>query len=125
MTSNRIIYLLQCSEQQTEPPPSNKFAVTVNQWVIYDSYVEYEYQKELQDEQERLAKLCDPKRAMKKFCPDKQIDEEEKNDLEDKFLRAARILERMVVQNIYCDIALGMTIKCAMSYSKIQSLYKK
>ena len=120
MMSNRIIYLLQCSEQQTEPPPSNKFAVTVNQWVIYDSYVEYEYQKELQDEQERLAKLCDPKRAMKKFCPDKQIDEEEKNDLEDKFLRAARILERMVVQNIYCDIALGMIIKCAMSYSKIQ-----
>ena len=74
--------------------------------MIYDSYVEYEYQKELQDEQERLAKLCDPKRAMKKFCSDKQIDEEE-NELEDKFLRAARTLERMVVQNIHCDIALG------------------
>ena len=113
---------MQCSEQQTEPPPSNKFAVTVNQWVIYDSYVEYEYQKELQDEQERLAKLCDPKRAMKKFH--QKIDDEEKNDLEDKFLRAARVLERMVVQNIYCDIALGMIIEYAVSHFKIQSLIK-
>ena len=95
---------------QTVPPPANKFSVTVNQWVIYDSYVEYEYQKELQDEQERLAKLCDPKRAMKKFSSDKQFEEEQKNDIEEKFLRAARVLERMVVQSIHCDIALGIGI---------------
>ena len=95
---------------QTVPPPANKFSVTVNQWVIYDSYVEYEYQKELQDEQERLAKLCDPKRAMKKFSSEKQLEEEQKNDIEEKFLRAARVLERMVVQSIHCDIALGMRI---------------
>ena len=31
-----------------------QFAVSVNQWVIYDAYVSYEYQKELQDEKERL-----------------------------------------------------------------------
>ena len=99
-------YLLnQDSEQQTAPPPSNIFSQTVNQWVIYDAYVDYEYQKELQDEQERLAKLCDPKRAMKRLLPDKLNDED--NELEDTFLRAARTLERMVVQNIYSDIATG------------------
>jgi hypothetical protein len=73
--------------------------------VIYDSYVEYEYQKELQDEQERLAKLSDPKRTVKRLLPDKKMDEN--REFEDKFLRAARTLERMVVQNIYSDIALG------------------
>ena len=77
----------------------------MNQWVIYDSYVEYEYQKELQDEQERLAKLSDPKRAVKRLLPDNKIDENKQ--FEDRFLRAARTLERMVVQNIYSDIALG------------------
>ena len=31
---------------QTEPPPTTTFSQTVNQWIIYDSYVDYEYQKD-------------------------------------------------------------------------------
>jgi hypothetical protein len=30
---------------QTEPPPRANFCETVNQWVIYDSYVAYETAK--------------------------------------------------------------------------------
>ncbi len=30
---------------QTEPPPRANFCETVNQWVIYDSYVTYETAK--------------------------------------------------------------------------------
>ena len=78
--------------------------------MIYDSYVEYEYQKELQDEQERLAKLSDPRRTVKRLLPDKTFDEN--REFEDRFLRAARTLERMVVQNIYSDIALGKEKYC-------------
>ncbi len=80
--------------------------------MIYDSYVEYEYQKELQDEQERLAKLSDPKRTLKRLLPDKTIDDN--REFEDRFLRAARTLERMVVQNIYSDIALGKDLDCSI-----------
>ena len=100
---------VQDTDLQTDPPPSSTFSQTVNQWVIYDSYVQYEYQKELQDEQERLAKLCDPKRALKRMLVDRHVDDQSK--LEETFLRAARTLERMVVQNIYTDIAIGAKIK--------------
>ena len=102
-------YPSQDMDLQTDPPPSSTFSQTVNQWVIYDSYVQYEYQKELQDEQERLAKLCDPKRALKRMLVDRHVDDQRK--LEETFLRAARTLERMVVQNIYTDIAIGAKIK--------------
>ena len=40
---------------QTEPPPRANFSDTVNQWIIYDAYTNYEKIKELQvgDECER------------------------------------------------------------------------
>ena len=33
---------------QTEPPPRANFSDTVNQWIIYDAYTNYEKLKELQ-----------------------------------------------------------------------------
>ena len=33
---------------QTEPPPRANFSDTVNQWIIYDAYTNYEKIKELQ-----------------------------------------------------------------------------
>ena len=35
---------------QTEPPPRANFCETVNQWVIYDSYIAYESAKEAAEE---------------------------------------------------------------------------
>jgi hypothetical protein len=43
----------QNEDVQTEPPPRANFADTVNQWVIYDAYVSYEYMKEMQEEKEK------------------------------------------------------------------------
>ena len=49
----------QTQDIQTEPPPRSNFADTVNQWVIYDAYVSYEYAKELQDEKDRARSKTD------------------------------------------------------------------
>ena len=94
---------------QTEPPPRANFADTVNQWVIYDAYVSYEYQKELQDEKERQrGKKDDQNQSLRRLLGEKTVD---KNlEVNKKLLKAARILERMVNQNTYNDIAQGRVI---------------
>ena len=46
---------------QTEPPPRANFCETVNQWVIYDSYVAYETAKELAEEREMKKEAKDIK----------------------------------------------------------------
>ena len=97
--------ILQDSEQQTEPPPTASFSETVNQWVIYDSYVDYEYQKELQDEQDRKVRGYDNKVTRKRLLGEKAIDEN--LEISEKIVKAAKVLERMVNQNIYIDLALG------------------
>ena len=38
----------QSEDVQTEPPPRANFSDTVNQWIIYDAYTNYEKMKELQ-----------------------------------------------------------------------------
>ena len=48
------LFLGQCEDIQTEPPPRANFADTVNQWIIYDAYTSYEHMKEMQDEMERI-----------------------------------------------------------------------
>ncbi len=45
---------MKCEDVQTEPPPRANFADTVNQWIIYDAYTNYEHIKEMQDEMERV-----------------------------------------------------------------------
>ena len=90
---------------QTEPPPSTSFSQTVNQWVIYDSYVEYELKKELQDEEEMKKKTYGTKAVKKRMLDDEE--DKDGKELSDKVVKAARVLERMVNQNIYIDVALG------------------
>ena len=90
---------------QTEPPPSTSFSQTVNQWVIYDSYVEYELKKELQDEEEMKKKTYGTKAVKKRMLDDDE--DKDGKELSDKVVKAARVLERMVNQNIYIDVALG------------------
>ena len=90
---------------QTEPPPTASFSETVNQWVIYDSYVDYEYQKEMQDEQDRKSRAYETKITKKRLLGETKVNEGQ--ELSDKVVRAAKVLERMVNQNRYIDIALG------------------
>ena len=91
---------------QTEPPPSATFSETVNQWVIYDAYVDYEYKKELQDEQDLKGKRATDKQTKKRLLGDTNKDDG--HEISQKVVRAAKVLERMVNQNIYIDIALGI-----------------
>ena len=40
--------LFQSTEIQTEPPPRANFTDSVNQWIIFDAYTNYERLKEIQ-----------------------------------------------------------------------------
>ncbi|CAB4063118.1 DNAI1 [Lepeophtheirus salmonis] len=94
---------------QTEPPPRSNFSDTVNQWVIYDAYIAYEKAKEAQEEKEKT-KNKEEKGSKTAPALKKLLDLEPSSDPNDKvnkkLFKAAKILERMVNQNTYNDIAL-------------------
>ena len=46
---------------QTAPPPRANFSETVNQWIIYDSYVSYEAAKEAAEEKEQKKEMKEVK----------------------------------------------------------------
>ena len=100
-----LLLLFKDGEAQTEPPPRANFSDTVNQWVIYDAYVDYEYQKELQDEQDRKGRASEQKITRKRILGEDTVDEN--IEMSEKIIRAAKVLERMVNQNIFIDIAQG------------------
>eukprot|EP01136_Pigoraptor_vietnamica_P011058 Opistho-1_new@49440 len=91
----------------TEPPPRANFSATVNQWEIHDAYAE---------DQQRQAQLKDKKAAAVPKGPGMKEDEKKKKltqvetQTEDvvhsaAMLRSAKIIERMVNQNTFDDIA--------------------
>ncbi|KAM6947947.1 dynein, axonemal, intermediate chain 1, paralog 2 [Lycodopsis pacificus] len=84
---------------QTEPPPCSIFAATANQWVIYDAYVE-ELQKQEKNKEKQKASKKDTDKSKKK-----PMLMETQNDDITKVRKSAKILERMVHQNIFDDIA--------------------
>lgn len=120
--------LLQSEDVQTEPPPRANFSDTVNQWIIYDAYSNYELQKELQEEVERkaaknLLQETQNQYSIKRILTSAKVDPNE--DVNKKLLRAARILERMVNQNTFNDIALGnLWVWCA-TRSDIHALSRR
>ena len=88
---------------QTEPPPRANFCETVNQWVIYDSYVAYETAKEVAEEKEQKKEQKEVKSMRRRLL---ETPKENSNDeVNKRMLRAAKILERMVNQNTYDEIA--------------------
>ncbi|XP_037941712.1 dynein intermediate chain 2, ciliary [Teleopsis dalmanni] len=85
-------------ETETIPPPRSQFGATVQQWVIYDSYLEdYAQNKELREEKKSTAPK-DPSKSQKH-----QYSEAE--ELNQKYLKSWQILERMINQNLYADVA--------------------
>uniref|UniRef100_A0A1B0D676 Dynein intermediate chain 2, ciliary n=1 Tax=Phlebotomus papatasi TaxID=29031 RepID=A0A1B0D676_PHLPP len=87
-------------ETQTIPPPRSTFGGNVLQWVIYDSYAE-DYAQQ-QKEREKDTKKPPPKKDESKKKEDKTKASEQLNK---KYLQSWQILERMVNQNIYDEIA--------------------
>ncbi|XP_058818163.1 dynein intermediate chain 2, ciliary isoform X3 [Topomyia yanbarensis] len=89
-------------DTQTIPPPRSSFGASVLQWVIYDSYAEDYAQQQREKEREKEKKPTLHKRDEKSRKDDKAKQTEEFNK---RYLQACQIIERMVNQNIYDEIA--------------------
>ncbi|KAJ6643291.1 Dynein intermediate chain 2, ciliary [Pseudolycoriella hygida] len=86
-------------DTQTIPPPRSSFASNVKQWVIYDSYA-------LDFEQNQKDKEKDKKHVVSKKDSKKKADSAQaSHELNKKYLQCWQILERMINQNIFDDIA--------------------
>ncbi|KAM9451343.1 dynein, axonemal, intermediate chain 1, paralog 2 [Clarias gariepinus] len=86
---------------QTEPPPRATFSATVNQWEIYDAYVEeLQKQEKNKEKQKTLSSKKEEDKARKKTV----LVENQSDDIT-KVAKVAKIIERMVTQNTFDDIA--------------------
>lgn len=83
----------------TEPPPRVNFSSNATQWEIYDAYVEDFEQQQKNKTEKKIThgKASDDKKS-------KKITAAEQND-EIKIGKSAKIMERMVNQNTFDDIA--------------------
>ncbi|XP_061119030.1 dynein, axonemal, intermediate chain 1, paralog 2 isoform X1 [Conger conger] len=88
-------------ECQTEPPPRSNFSATANQWEIYDAYVEeLQKQEKSKEKQKVLPTKKEEDRGKKKAA----LAETQSDDIT-KVSKVAKIIERMVNQNTFDDIA--------------------
>ncbi|KPP64490.1 hypothetical protein Z043_117161, partial [Scleropages formosus] len=85
---------------QTEPPPRANFSATANQWVIYDAYVEELQKQENNKEKQRASMKKEEGKSKKKTM----LVETQSDDIT-KFRKVTKIVERMVIQNTFDDIA--------------------
>ncbi|XP_032069808.1 dynein intermediate chain 1, axonemal [Thamnophis elegans] len=88
---------------QMEPPPRATFSDTANQWTIYDVYVE-ELQK-LEKSKEKEKQKAPVTKKEDKMMGRKLTSLESQSDDINKVAKAAKIVERMVNQNTFDDIA--------------------
>lgn len=84
----------------TEPPPRASFSSNVTQWEIYDAYQEDFEKQEKSKEKKVIPGKKEEEKSKKKF----QISETSSDDIT-RVETAAKIVERMVNQNTYDDIA--------------------
>ncbi|NXE75370.1 DNAI1 protein, partial [Cochlearius cochlearius] len=89
---------------QSEPTPCKNFSATANQWEIYDAYVE-ELQKMERSKEKDKPKAQIAKREEEKKKGRKLTSLESQSDDITKISKAAKIMERMVNQNTFDDIA--------------------
>ncbi|KAK2498005.1 hypothetical protein MC885_008279 [Smutsia gigantea] len=90
-------------ECQMEPPPRTNFSATANQWEIYDAYME-ELEKQEKTKEKEKTKTPVAKK-MGKMPLRKMTSMESQSDDITKVTQAAKIVERMVNQNTYDDVA--------------------
>uniref|UniRef100_A0A6I8NLR2 Dynein axonemal intermediate chain 1 n=1 Tax=Ornithorhynchus anatinus TaxID=9258 RepID=A0A6I8NLR2_ORNAN len=87
---------------QMEPPPRDTFSATANQWEIYDAYVE-ELQKQVKTKEKEKVKAPVAKQTGKITRRKLKSLEPQTEDIT-KVNQAAKIVERMVNQNMFDDI---------------------
>ncbi|CAO2580491.1 Dynein axonemal intermediate chain 1 [Lemmus lemmus] len=90
-------------ECQMEPPPRTNFSATANQWEIYDAYVE-ELEKQEKTKEKEKTKTPVAKKTEKRATRKLTSMESQSDDIT-KVTQAAKIVERMVNQNTYDDVA--------------------
>ena len=82
------------------------FSSTANPWVIFDTYQKYERVKEALDVTDDIR--SSPFGGMTNLNPKAdEIKIDQINNAEERLLRSAKILERIVVQEIYKELAFG------------------
>lgn len=91
------------------PPPRSEFGANVVQWNIYDSYNE-DYAR-IQREKEKEA-MKDKKPGLQKVAELKRGDGKNKvaEEFNKRYFQKCQVLERMVNQNIYDEIAHGRSM---------------
>uniref|UniRef100_A0A673JDB4 Dynein, axonemal, intermediate chain 1, paralog 2 n=1 Tax=Sinocyclocheilus rhinocerous TaxID=307959 RepID=A0A673JDB4_9TELE len=85
---------------QTEPPPRANFSAIASQWEIYDFYVEELQRREKSKEKHEGQFLNEEDKSKKKM-----IQAETQNDDISQLAKTIKIIERMVNQNIFDDVA--------------------
>lgn len=93
-------------ETQTVPPPRSSFSANVVQWHIYDSYNE-DYERQKREKEKEMLKEKKP--GLQKHAEMKRGDAKTKaaEEFNRKYFQKAQVLERMVNQNIFDEIAHG------------------
>jgi dynein intermediate chain 1, axonemal len=93
-------------ETQTVPPPRSTFGANVVQWNIYDSYNE-DYER-IKREKEKEA-MKEKKPGLQKHAEMKRGDAKTRavEEFNRRYFQKCQILERMVNQNIFDEIAHG------------------
>ncbi|XP_061333126.1 dynein axonemal intermediate chain 1 isoform X4 [Pezoporus flaviventris] len=89
---------------QSEPTPCKDFSSTVNQWEIYDAYVEHIQKMEKEKEKEKSKPQAIKKEEVKKKKERKFTSLEFQSNEIAKVSKVAKIMERMVNQNTLDDI---------------------
>jgi dynein intermediate chain 1 len=91
---------LRSTETMTEPPPRVTFSGSATQWEIHDAYVEDLERQEREKEKKQPSKLASKEEGRKK----KTAADYQGEDLS-RMIKPAKIIERMVNQNVYDEIA--------------------
>ncbi|KAK6643167.1 hypothetical protein RUM43_004670 [Polyplax serrata] len=99
MTSTKVN-----SSTQTIPPPRKNFSELVTQWIIYDAYAE-DFEKQQKEKEKEKEKKVSGTQTLKKEDSKKRQDCHALEALQMKTNEAAKILDRMICQNIYDEIA--------------------
>lgn len=101
-------------ETQTVPPPRSQFGANVVQWHIYDSYNE-DYARQKREKEKEMLKEKKP--GLQKHAEMKRGDAKSKatEEFNRKYFQKCQILERMVNQNIFDEIAHGKCCSTAKS----------
>ena len=89
---------------QTEPPKKIEFKANLSQWVIYDKYMAFEESKDKAEESENRPENIVTKPRRRRFLDQQEHTSRELTEA--KMVRCGKILERMVNQNNFDEIAI-------------------